>query len=120
MLIPESRVIQNPYSRIVTVFLSQIVQIVAVFDDFDFRLALDGVAVDGFILAVNENRRAFAEVGDKNGVGAVRVGGMHGVRLFRLRPLRGVGRVLNTAPTTLPAYFLRRGILFTDTRPSET
>ena len=103
-----------------TVFLSQIVQIVAVFDDFDFRLAPDGVAVDGFILAVNENRRAFAEVGDKNGVGAVRVGGMHGVRLFRLRPLRGVGRELNTTLTALPACFSPKEVLYsTDTRPSD-
>lgn len=84
LLIPECRIVQNPYSRVETVFFTQIVRIVAIFDDLYFRLAPDGVTVDGFILAVDENRRAFAEVGAENGVGAVRIGGMHGVRLFRL------------------------------------
>jgi len=29
-------------------------------------------------------------------------------------------QVLNTVPTTLPAYFLRGGILFADTRPMKS
>lgn len=118
--IRKCRVVQNPNTYVVAVFFTQIVQIVSIFDDLYFLLAPDGITVDGFFFSIDENRRAFAEVGDENGVGTVRVGGMHGVRPLKVMTLRGVGRALNTVLTTLPAYSLRRGILFTDTRPSQT
>lgn len=91
---------------------TQIVQIVAIFDDLYFPLAPDGVTVDGFFFSIDENRGAFAEVGDEYGVSAVRVRGMHGVRLFRLRPLRGGSGGWQTQSNYLPVYSLRRGILF--------
>lgn len=89
--IRECRVVQNPDTDVVTVFFTQIVQIVAIFDDLYFSLAPDGITVDGFFFSVDENRRAFAEVGDEKGVGAVRVGGMHGVRPLKVMTLRGSG-----------------------------
>lgn len=81
-VIPERTAFQDTDRRVLTVLVPQVSQVIAIFDNPYPRLTPDGIAIDGFIPAVNENTWAFAEVGDESRVGGVNVRSIHTVRLF--------------------------------------